>query len=560
MASFAARRLALIATVAALLVPTIPAAQTAPGLPSREELNPARRAAPETRRADLFMAPAPGPCPLEQSDVRLTLNSVSFRGLTGVPASELTPAYADFIGREGPVSNLCVVRDRVAEALFRKGLLTRVEIPEQEIAGGHLMLEVIEAKIVNVRVRGDAGAATPLVEAYAEKLRGLAPFDLDVAQRYLLLASDIPGLTVRAAVRPNRGGERGAVDLDLTVTRDPYDALVNVQNLQSRATGRWGALARVDFNSFTRFGERTSLIAYHTLDDEQWVLQLLEEARFGDDGLTGRLSLVYGESEPGGVLSPLDLESESFVGNAELAYPLIRKRRQNLTLAAGMDWIDQTTKIGGGGTFTDDSLRVAYLRADAEWRPMLANRPLILSGGLSVRQGLSGLGASGSDSPLLSRLNADPTGLVFTGSASALAPLAEKVSLYGRVEAQYSTDSLLAYEELPIGNLTIGRGYDPGSLSGDSGVAAAFEVRTGPFQMGPRMLASPYAFYDIAKVDNNDPFGVKRTVDSAGFGVQFRLTSRAVLDVFYAKAFDAPLPGGDKPDGRLMVNLTASLF
>ena len=36
-----------------------------------------------------------------------------------------------------------------------------------------------------------AGAATPLVEAYAEKLRGLAPFDLDVAQRYLLLKSRI---------------------------------------------------------------------------------------------------------------------------------------------------------------------------------------------------------------------------------------------------------------------------------------------------------------------------------------------------------------------------------
>ncbi|HYD44699.1 MAG TPA: ShlB/FhaC/HecB family hemolysin secretion/activation protein [Phenylobacterium sp.] len=556
----AARSAIFGAAAAAILAPSLGGAQTAPGLPSRDELNPARRAAPQAPRPDLFLPPAAGPCPLEQSDVRLTLNSVTFRGLTGAAPEELAPAYAEFLGREGPVSNLCVVRDRVADALFRKGLLTRVEIPQQEIAGGALTLEVIEAKIVNVQVRGDAGPATPLVEAYAEKLRGLAPFDLDIAQRYLLLASDIPGLRVRATVRPNRGGERGAVDLDLTVARDPYDGLVNVQNMQAKATGRWGALGRVDFNSFTAFGERTSLVLYHTLDDEQWVVQLLEEARFGGDGLLGRLSLVYGESEPGGVLAPLDLKSESFVGNAELAYPLIRKRRQNLTLAAGIDWIDQTTDIGGGGTFIDDSLRVAYVRAEADWRPMLAGRSLTLGASASVRQGLSGLGASDGDSPLLSRADADPSALVFTGSAFALAPIAEKLTLYGRVEAQYSNDALLAYEELPVGNLTIGRGYDPAALSGDSGVAATLEARTGPFPIGPRVLASPYLFYDVAHVDNNDAFGLERTVDSAGVGVQFRLTSRATLDLVYAKAFDAPLPGAEKPGGRLMVNLTASLF
>ncbi|MCC7267118.1 MAG: ShlB/FhaC/HecB family hemolysin secretion/activation protein, partial [Caulobacteraceae bacterium] len=502
---YAARRPLLLATAAAaVLAPLCAAAQTAPGLPSRDELNPARRAAPSSGGQDLFLPPAAGPCPLEQSDVRLTLRSVSFRGLTGTSPDELAPAYADFIGREGPVANLCTIRDRVADALFRKGLLTRVEIPEQTISSGDLVLEVVEAKIVNVQVRGDAGPATPLVEAYAEKLRGLAPFDLDVAQRYLLLASDIPGLTVRASVRPNRGGERGAVDLLLDVTRDPYDGLVNVQNLQSKATGRWGALGRVDFNSFTALGERSSLVLYRTFENEQWVVQALSEARFGDDGLLGRLSLVYGESEPGGVLKPLDLRSESFVANAEVAYPLIRKRRQNLTVAAGIDWIDQTTDIGGGGAFIDDSLRVAYLRAEADWRPVVAGRSILVGGSASVRQGISGLGASDGDSPLLSRADADPDALVFTGSAFVLAPVAERFTLYGRVEAQYSGDALLAYEELPVGNLTIGRGYDPASLSGDSGVAATLEARVGPFPIGPRVAATPYVFYDIAHVDNND--------------------------------------------------------
>ncbi len=97
---------------------------------------------------------------------------------------------------------ICRIRDRAARIIFDNGVLARVEIPEQRIAGGALVLEVIEAQVVNVRVRGDVGPAQAAVERYAEKLRGMKPFDMAKAQRYLLLASDVPGLRVRAAVRP----------------------------------------------------------------------------------------------------------------------------------------------------------------------------------------------------------------------------------------------------------------------------------------------------------------------------------------------------------------------
>ena len=34
--------------------------------------------------------------------------------------------------------------------------------------------------------------------------------------------------------------------------------------------------------------------------------------------------------------------------------------------------------------------------------------------------------------------------------------------------AQYSPDVLLSYEQISAGNYTVGRGYDPGTLTGDS--------------------------------------------------------------------------------------------
>ena len=43
-------------------------------------------------------------------------------------------------------------------------------------------------------------------------------------------------------------------------------------------------------------------------------------------------------------------------------------------------------------------------------------------------------------------------------------------------------DPLLAFEEFTAGNYTVGRGYDPATLSGDSGVGVTAELR------GPRLM------------------------------------------------------------------------
>ena len=193
---------------------------TTPGT-TAPELDPAARVSrPPPARGGAFAPEPPGPCPLETSDVDVTLNSVSFRGATAVSEAELRASYAEFLGKPQKVAVICAIRDRAARIIFESGVLARVEIPEQRISGGSLVLEVIEAHVVNVRVRGDVGPVQEAIERYAEKLRGMKPFDMAKAQRYLLLASDTPGVRVRAAVRPSTVAERGAVDIDLSVARE----------------------------------------------------------------------------------------------------------------------------------------------------------------------------------------------------------------------------------------------------------------------------------------------------------------------------------------------------
>jgi hemolysin activation/secretion protein len=268
-------------------------AGAAPGT-TASELNPAARLPkpPPRRSRDIFEPEPPGPCPLAQSDVQVTLSSVAFHGATAVTPEELKAIYAEYLGRPQPVAVICEIRDRAARYLFDRGVLARVEIPPQRISGGALTLEVIEAHVVNVRVRGDIGPAQAAVERYVEKLRGMTPFDMRKAQRYLLLASDIPGVQMRAAIRPSTSGERGAVDIDVSVVRDGVDVVANAQDLGSKVVGRWGGLLRGEIDSLTPYGEATAITGYRTIEaNEQWLVQVSETARFGAEGwLAGRWS------------------------------------------------------------------------------------------------------------------------------------------------------------------------------------------------------------------------------------------------------------------------------
>jgi hemolysin activation/secretion protein len=537
-------------------------AQAAAAQPSRESLNPAARIKPPPQRDhDLFVAEPPGPCPLRSSALNFTLKSVSFRGVTALSAEQLRATYAGLIGREIPVASICDIRDHAASQLFHRGVLARVEIPAQHIADGALQLEVIEAHVVNVRVHGDVGHAQATVERFLNKLRGMTPFDMRKAQRYLLLATDLPGVQVRAAVRPSTNGERGAVDLDVTVTAKAADVVANVQNLQSKATGRFGGLVRLDVNNVTDFADRTSLVAYHTLaSNEQTVFQLLEEARVGSDGLIARGSLVYGDSRPGGVIAPLDLKSISFVGEAELAYPLLRTRRRNINLAAGVDVVEESTDTAGTPLYRD-RLRIFYARVDGDDRLDFLSRTFQLGGSMTFRHGVDGLGASNPGSSTLSRPDGKPDGWLLRGSGRAATILFGPVQISNQFQAQYSPDILLDYEQIALGDLTIGRGYDPAAVLGDSGFSDETELRYQPLQLQRFVSAQPYVFYDVGYVHQNGVAVVtNRTLTSAGVGVLFRLANRLNVDLVYATPFEAPIPGQPKPTPRVLVNITGGVF
>ena len=544
-------------------------AQAAPSSLSREQVNPAAQTPQRRQRpTDVFSGPPREICQLSDD---ASLGFVFQSGVIEDPSKVLSDrdkqsAWGDALGHRITPHELCEIRDRLAQRIFSRGVLARVIIPPQTISGGVVKFHVIAAKIVSVRFDGDdVGPSQAKVEAYLNHLRQQNTFNLDTAQRWLLLVNDIPGIQATAKIVHSAapGAPPEGLDLIVTVKRTPIDEFGEVSNVNAASLGPWSGIARVDLNGLTGLGDRTSLIAYSTLgNNRQQVAQVLESVKIGDSGLYGAASFAFGHSRPGDVLKPLDLTGESFSGTFELDYPLIRLQRRSLVLAAGMDFVNQTTTFPGGQALADDTLRVAWVRADASAaavdRPVMDNLvSTAVDLSVQARKGLEVLGASQAGAQSLSRPQgrADAWVVRAEGHASLrvtpdnprFLPMTFSLHFMG----QWADRPLLAYEEQAIGNLSIGRGYDPDAASGDRVAAGEFKFELGPMKLYRSARLTPYLFDDLARVTNLDIGAQDVTLRSVGGGVELRFPYDARgdavrVDFGYAKPLDKTFPSQTK--------------
>lgn len=587
-ASTASRHARLASACAALAWATGLQAQP-PRPPTREEVERPRplEAEPRSRlsvEGDIERAP----CALEGEafrGIRFTPRSVAFGGLREFPAEALRPAFEPFLGREQPVAVLCEIRDRAATLLRDSGYVAAVEIPEQRIGAGDIRLEVLMARLVAIRVRGDAGRAERTIARYLEKLTRDEVFNRYRAERYLLLARDLPGYDVRLALK-SAGAGRGEVIGEVTVRRRPGELVASVQNFGSKALGRWGGLLRGHVYGLTGLGDRTTLAAFTTADfNEQQTVQIGHDFRIGGEGLTLGAQLTYAWADPGLADPTLDIEAKTLLATIEASYPLIRTQATTLRAGGGFDLIDQDVRFNGLD-LSRDRLRIAFARLDFDRtdRASLGARagysgaePLWRVGGrLELRQGLDLLGATRPCGPAFalctlpgaappSRLEGDPGATVLRIEAYGEYRPRPKLTLAAALRAQMTGDPLLSFEQYSAGNYTVGRGYDPGTLLADRGVGAQAELRYGSLASpGPGKLAwQAFAFLDAARVSEAGRIPTLtggRTLVSAGGGIRAALGDGARIEALLAVPLERAGVPAVRPDPRLLLSFTTRLW
>ena len=588
-----------VAMLALSLVVAAPAfAQAAaPQTPTREEIQRSP-IGPDTRgpsRLTVEGGIERAPCPLADprfADVTVTLTAAQFDNLKAVSPDALKPAYEAFLGKQQPIAVVCEIRDAAATILRRLGYLAAVQVPAQRIENGVVKFDVLMAKLVAVQVRGDAGQSERLIASYLDRIKAQEVFNEREAERYLLLARDLPGYDVRLTLRP-AGTVPGEVIGEVSVVRQRFAVDFNAQNYGSHDVGRIGGLLRAEVYDQFGSGDRLTFGIFSTADTkEQQVLQLGYDRRIGSEGLivSGRFTQAW--TQPDAVDTtglPLSIHSRTLVASLEATYPFIRTQATNLRGAFGFDYINQRVRFGNFGALTRDHIRVAYARADfdAVDRESLnsvvgysASEPKWrLAGSLEARKGLDIFDASQTCTPLTcglpgqvgpSRPNGSATAAVFRLTAIAEYRPIPTLTFSLSPRAQYSKRALLSYEQFSGGNYTVGRGYDPGSIIGDRGLGAQAEIRVGRITPRARdaFAFQPYVFYDKAwawkrfrerDATTNQLIDDPLDLSSGGVGVRAAYGDRARIDVSVAKAFER-ISGQARPDTRLLVSFTTRLL
>jgi len=490
---------------------------------------------------------APPAAPSEALPAKpVNVRSVAVQGVTAYPLPEIAQLTDGLVGPAVPLTRIDAARQAILGRYRSDGyILTTVSAALD--ARGNLRFQVVEGHIASVKLDGDIGPAGVQVLRFLNRLTEEQPIDSATLERYLLLAQDVPGVTLRATLQPSTE-EPGALTLIASVSRQAISGLATVDNRAFNQTGPIEAIGVLDFNSFTEFGERTELSLYHAFPNSQTFGQGSFETFVGASGVRVRLYAGSGPSNPTGNLAEIGYSGVTTVFGGQASYPIIRSRQQNLSVYGTFDAIESTidTNTGPGGTSalaSFDSLRIVRLGADYAVSDLLLGdgRSATTTATARISKGLSFLGASSYGAANAPRLGEQPAFFKFNAELSRTQTLfypwdGASVALMGLLAGQVSPDVLPPEEEFFLGGSRITRGFYSGQVTGDNALAATVELQLNtalpvasigiPWEVNAQF----YAFYDWGETWQNQNTDRNGRLSSTGGGVRMAITKYTEVD------------------------------
>lgn len=510
--------LALMASapVAALQTPPVP---IDPGLAARTSLSSSDQ---ETTRE---------PAEAEASSRALgdalhgaTIGAVHVAGAPGIARDQFAAVVAPFLGREFGGGDTQELLGAISGVARKNGYaFATSRIPPQTINAGVLTVELSEGRIDEVRLEGEqrgevADLMRPLVGEIART---------DDVDRYLMLATDLPGITigkVRYIVESGRG------ILIVPVTYDRIRGWAILDNRGSKALGPLRAQMGIDVAALLSLDDRLTVQSVVTPAEPGELSVLFARYAYLLPGASTELALsgTYGRTNSGGRWAQYNPRGQSIGGTASMTRTLARGRADSL-------WA---------------SLDFSYLKIDQWWQDEPSQRDRIAALGLSLngytsfvrgrlRAGASAtraipmLGATRQGDPLASRSGAGSDYLVVRAWTNWTGGLAGPFSARLGITTQLASEPILAVDQLSIGGPGFGRGYDFSERTGDEGALGSAELRSDIIDRGHGFLRwmQLYAFADGGVVrDLRASFGTG-DLYSAGAGARVRLGSKLRLEV-----------------------------
>jgi hemolysin activation/secretion protein len=545
----------LFLSAAALTCPVLAVAQTVPNAGTvLQQIQQEQRPALPPKSAPLLLPPPP----MESiGGATVTVTAFTFVGNTLLSSAKLAPVVKSYVGRPLTFADLQNAAIAVATAYRHAGWVVKAYLPQQDITGGTVTIQIIEAKFGAVRIDGSTKRASDArLKNIADSAQ--APgvsLSADALDRALLLIGDLPGVLATGSL--TEGASQGATDLVVAVKDGPQvTGLVTADNEGARATGAQRITVNASLNAPFGIGDRADGIVLHSQgsDYERLAYSLPVGSEGWRVGVNGS-HLTYDIVTPD--FGALDAHGDSSTVGLEANYPLIRSRLANLYFAVNLD-DKRFDNLSAGATTTRYSIQDATASLYGNLFDNLGGGG-VNTASIALENGHDDLGGSPNEAADADTVDTAGNFEKLNFSISRQQTVTDWVSLYASLSGQWASKNLDSSENFYLGGYSGVRAYPANEGGGAEGALANLETR---FKLPLNFAAIGFFDYGTVRIDRDNnytgaPYPDTDTLKGAGVSLawtaSFGLNVKATAARRIGRNPD-PTSTGDDQDGSLITN------
>lgn len=416
----------------------------------------------------------------------ITINEFTVKGNHLLSELDVDNAVYPYLGPGQTVQSVDKARAALQKAYTDKGYETvAVIIPPQRVEGGVVLLQVIEAPVGRLDVKGSRYFSLNRIKAQAPSM---APGQVPNYQRIhhdILALNQWQDREVFPSVQP--GVRPGTVDIDLNVKDTlPLHGTLSLDNRYSPGTTPLRIDGSLSYTNLWQRGDTINLafqVAPQRPNDALAFTGSYLARVPNNDWLT---FLVYGLVSNSKVST---VGATNVVGRGQVLGIRAITRLPggdgfSETLSSGIDYkhFDQDVSFSGAtlpSPVTYYPITVSY---SANWQGPSSTTQLDVGPSFSIR----GLGSS----PVAfdtRRYEAESNYLYLRGDFSRQQDLPRALQIYVKAEGQVSDEPLVNSEQFSLGGQDTVRGYLESEVLGDDAIAGTVEIRSPPLAqyLGP---------------------------------------------------------------------------
>ncbi len=454
----------------------------------------------------------PSPTP-KATETTVQVRSFKLIGNKLLSSDQLNKALAPFTNRPLTLNQLRDAADAVTATYREAGWTVRTFLPKQEIDGGVVTLQIVEAVFGGAFLQGHAPErmeASRLVNMAEALLIKGQPLHADNIDRALLLLDDLPGVSVAGnLVEGQRDGE---TNLAIAATDDALlMGNVSIDNQGARSTGTDRLSVNLSLNSPARLGDALAINALKTQgSDYQRVGYTVPVGYNGWRAGLHASNLNYRVITDD--FASLNPNGTAFTRGWDISYPLLRSQLQNVNLAFSYD----DKKFDN----TSNSVTTSY-GIKAYNATLSANQIDTWAGGGSTLASVGLTSGNKSTESRYTKLNL---------SLSRLQSLTDSLSLYAAASAQATNKNLDSSEKMYLGGASGVRAFPASEGGGSEGNTFTLELRQ---RLDHNITLT--GFYDYgwvkANKDNSTTAANPNSYNLQGYGVSVAWQATQSIDI-----------------------------